>query len=183
MNRIFPLNWLRLSFTISAITASSLLAADPPSLDPHLESLRPLLEKTLKGQGKATNADKPYTDVTHWERALNGRAIRITHSLNDGAYGGECIVLWGEEKKAVTYFYFTTDTFRTEGTMTVENGKISTHEVVKGTSEGVREVRSTITMNPNGGYTQKSEYLAKGEWKPARETVYKADPDARVVFK
>jgi hypothetical protein len=182
MNRIF-INSLRLSSTICAITASSLMAGDPPSLDPHLESLQPLLEKTFKGQGKAANADKPYTDVTHWERALNGKAIRITHSLNDGAYGGECIVLWDDEKKAVTYFYFTTDTFRTEGTMTIQDGKISTHEVVKGTSEGVREVRSMITMNPDGGYTQKSEYLAKGEWKPARETTYHADPDARIVFK
>jgi len=65
--------------------------------------------------------------VGQWERALNGRAIRIMHSLNDGAYGGEVIVRWDEQKQAVCYHYFTTDTFWTEGTMTFSGGKITSH--------------------------------------------------------
>jgi hypothetical protein len=31
-------------------------------------------------------------DVSHWERAMNGRAIRMLHSVNDGEYGGDCDV-------------------------------------------------------------------------------------------
>src|SRR5689334_21090812 len=81
-------------------------------------------------------------DVLQWERALNGQAIRILHSVNDGAYGGEVIVTWDAEKNAVTYHYFTTAGFRTVGTMKFEDGKVKAHETVTGSAGGVTEVRS-----------------------------------------
>jgi hypothetical protein len=183
MKGTLRMNKLCLSLTISLAIASSLLAADQPKLDPHLEPLRPWLDKIFKGEGKAPNSDKPYTDACHWERALNGKAVRILHSINDGAYGGECIVWWDQEKQAVCYYYFTTDTFRTEGTMTFQEGKILTHELVKGDGGGINEVRSTIEMRPDSAYLQKSEYFKDGKWTPGRETLYRPDPGARVVFR
>ena len=120
---------------------------------------------------------------SRWERALNGKAVRITHSLNDGAYGGEVIVRWDEEKQAVCYHYFTTDTFWTEGTMTFSGGKITSHESVKGEAGGVTEVRATIEMRSDGTYLQKSEFLKDGKWSPGREALYRPDPAARVIFK
>src|SRR6185369_10383278 len=70
-------------------TTTQLSAADQPSLKSHLEPFRPLIEKTWKGAFK--NSKKPTTDVMRWERALNGKAIRVLHSVNDGSYGGETI--------------------------------------------------------------------------------------------
>jgi hypothetical protein len=171
------------SLIISLAAASSVAAADQPTLDPHLEFLHPWLEKTFKSESKEPSSGKPTTDVVRWERALNGNVIRITHSLNDGAYGGEAIVRWDEEKQAVCYYYFTTDTFWTEGTMTLTDGKIATHEIVKGKAEGVTEVRATIEMHPEGTYLLKSEYLKDGKWSPGREALYRPDPAARVIFK
>jgi hypothetical protein len=118
-------------------------AADQPGLDPHLEPLRLWLDKTFKSEPTEPRSDKSSIDVARWERALNGKAVRITHSLNEGAYGGEVIVRWDEEKQTVCYYYFTTDTFWTEGTMTFKDGKIASHEFVKGKAEGVTEVRAT----------------------------------------
>ena len=181
MKRTLPIRML-VSITISLMVASSMVAADQPGLDPHLESLRPWLDKTFKSEGKERSGNSS-TDVTRWERALNGKAVRITHSLNDGAYGGEVIVRWDEEKQTVCYHYFTTDTFWTEGTMTFKDGKIASHEIVKGKAEGVTEVRATIEMRSDGTYLQKSEYLKDGKWSPGREALYRPDAAARVIFK
>ena len=182
MKQPFSINSLT-NLIISLAIASSVAAADQPALDPHLEFLQPWLDKTFKSEPTEPRSDKSTTDVARWERALNGKAVRITHSLNDGAYGGEVIVRWDEEKQTVCYHYFTTDTFWTEGTMTFKDGKIASHEIVKGKAEGITEVRATIEMRPDGTYLQKSEFLKDGKWTPGREAVYRQDPAARVIFK
>lgn len=161
----------------------SLAAADLPSLDSHLEPLRPWLGKTWKGQFKNSKPDKPTIDVARWERALNGKAVRILHSINDGAYGGESIVMWDEPKQAVTYHYFTTAGFQTIGTMAFKDGALVTHEVVTGSAGGVTEVRGTTRMLPDGTFQVKTEHLKDGSWSPGRETTYREDPSATVVFK
>jgi hypothetical protein len=180
MKQPFLINTL-ISLIISAAIASSVAAADQPALDPHLQPLQPWLDKTFKSEG--ARSDKSTTDVARWERALNGKAVRITHSLNDGAYGGEVIIRWDEEKQRVCYHYFTTDTFWTEGTMTFKDGNIASHEIVKGKAEGITEVRAIIEMRSDGTYLQKSEFLKDGKWSPGREALYRPDPAARVIFK
>jgi hypothetical protein len=39
-------------------------------------------------------------DVSKWERALNGTAIRTLHSINEGMYGGESLIFWDKTKIA-----------------------------------------------------------------------------------
>jgi hypothetical protein len=182
MKQLFPIYSLT-SLIISLAVASSVAVADQPALDPHLEFLQPWFDKTFKSESKEPGSGKPTTDVARWERALNGRVVRITHSLNDGAYGGEVIVRWDEEKQAVCYHYFTTDTFWTEGTMTFKDGKITSHEFVKGKAGGVTEVRATLEMQSDGNYLQRSEFLKDGKWTSGREALYRPDPAARVIFK
>jgi hypothetical protein len=157
-------------------------AADAPSLDSHLEPLRPLLEKTWKGPFKNSTPDKPTVDVARWERALNGRAVRVVHSINDGIYGGEILMMWDEKKQQVTYNYFTTAGFTSAGTVRFESGKILTHEIVTGNDDGVTEVRGVTEFNPDGSYHVKSEYLKKGQWVPGHEATYHEDGTAKVVF-
>ena len=133
----------RLLFMLPCIvTGLQLTAADQAaSLDPNLEPLRPWLGKTWKGEFKSSTPEKPVIDIARWERALNGKAVRILHSINQGTYGGESIVTWDAQQQALTYHYFTTAGFMTKGTMTVKDGKLLTHEVVQGSSQGVTEVR------------------------------------------
>jgi hypothetical protein len=167
---------------IISITAR-LSAADAPSLDPHLEPLRPWLGKTWKGQFKDSKPEKPTIDISRWERALNGKAVRIVHSINDGAYGGETILMWDESKQTLTYHYFTTAGFMTKGTMSFKEGIVHTHEVVTGREGGVTEVRGQTEMRPDGTFHVKTEHLKDGVWSPGRETTYREDAAANVVFK
>ncbi len=85
--------------------ALGLLGADQPSLNSHLEPLRPLLGKTWKGVFKDAKPEKPTVDVARWERALNGQAVRLLHSINQGIYGGETLFIWNEKKQIVEYYY------------------------------------------------------------------------------
>ena len=103
-------------------SAVNLAAADKPSLDPHLEPLRPLLEKTWKGAFKNSTPEKPTVDVARWERALNGKAVRVLHSINDGVYGGETLIVWDPKKNVLESHYFTTAGFTTTGTVTFRDG-------------------------------------------------------------
>jgi hypothetical protein len=157
-------------------------AADAPSLDKHLEPLRPFL-KTWKGTFKDSKPDKPTVDVTRWERALNGRAVRSLHSINGGIYGGETMFIWDEKKQSIVYYYFTTEGYMTTGTMTIKDGKVITSEQVAGDAGGVTEVRATCELQPDGGFHVKAEYLKNGEWAPGHEVTYREDPSAKVEFK
>ncbi len=165
-------------------TASPLAAADEkPALAPQLEPLRPFLDKTWSGSFKNSTPERPIVDIKRWERALNGKAVRVLHSVNGGAYGGETIFMWNEAKKTVEYHYFTTAGFTTVGTMSFKDGKMITHEVVSGSAGGATEVRGTSELLENGTLHVSTELLVNGEWKPGHEVTYKEDPTAKVVFK
>ena len=176
------IKFLAVLTTWLAITGG-LSAAEPPSLDPHLEALRPLIGKTWKGTFKNSTPEKPVVDVMSCERALNGKAVRSLHSINDGVYGGETIYMWDSKEKTIRYHYFTTAGFMTVGTLTVEDGKWISHEKVTGSSGGVTEVRGTSEMKPDGTFHVKTEHLRDGKWDAGRETTYREEPDAKVVFK
>ncbi len=153
------------------------------SLDPHLEPLRPFLNKTYRGVFKNSTPEKPLVDVMRMERAMNGKAIRTMHSLNEGEYGGETLIYWDAEKKAVGYFYLTTAGFRTEGTLELSAGKFTSIEEVKGDANGISKVRGISELKSDGTILVTAEYFAKERWMPGRETLYKVDPSAKVIFK
>ena len=173
----------RLAFAaLALLTTWSAVAAEEQMLDPNLEPLRPWLGKTWKSD-PVTSGGKTTVDVSRWERALNGKAVRILHSINEGEYGGETIATWDDKQKSIVYQYFTTAGFSTSGTIKTDGGKIVTHEHVSGNAGGVTEVRGTGEMASDGTYRIKTEYMKNGKWEPARDVVYREDASARVVFK
>lgn len=167
----------------SVLTCLRSAGAEQPSLDPHLEPLRPLLEKTWRGTFKDSKPDKPVVDIARWERALNGKAVRMTHSINDGMYGGETIFMWDEKKQAITFHYFTTANFSTTGTLTAKDGKFETRETISGDAGGITEVRAKCELRSDGSFYVKSEHLKHGEWSAGHEATYVEAPDAKVRFK
>jgi hypothetical protein len=163
--------------------AAKTATATKESLDKQLEPLRPFLGKTWKGHFKNSTPEKPIIDVSRWERALNGRAIRILHSVNDGAYGGETLLFWDAKKESLVFYYFTTAGFHTTGTMTIKDGQVTAHETVTGSADGVTEVKSSSEIRSDGSLVSKSEYLKEGKWVPGHEVTYQEDAKAEVVFK
>jgi hypothetical protein len=164
---------------LAALCVPSAPAAEPI---PQLEPLKPLVGKTWRSVFPNSTAEKPVVDVSRFELALNGRAVRNLHSINDGEYGGETLIVWDKEKQALVYYYFTTAGFYTTGTFSVEDGALVSHEVVKGEAGGITEVRATSRVLPDGRLHVKSEYLKEGSWTPGRDTYYEEAPGAEVRF-
>lgn len=173
---------LALALYLACAALVPALAGSPDTLDPQLEPLRPFLGKTWKGEFQDSTPEKPKADVARWERAMNGKAVRVLHSVNEGAYGGESIVIWDKEKQSLVSYYFTTAGFMTIGTITVKDGKVTTLEKVSGSPGGITEVRGTTTLPSDGKFHLKTEYLKDGAWTPGREMTYKEDAAAKVVF-
>ena len=172
-------------FAFVALMASALpqlRANETGNLDPNLEPLRGWLGKTWKQESPGGTANGKI-DIARWERALNGKAVRILHSIDAGEYGGETIATWDAAKKSVVYHYFTTAGFMTTGTMTFEGGKMITNEKVSGSAGGVSEVRGIGELTPDGTFRMKTEYLKDGKWQPGRDAVYREDATAQVLFK
>jgi hypothetical protein len=153
------------------------------ALNEHLAVFQPMLGKTWKGEFANSTAENPVFDVSHWERILNGNGIRITHSVNDGMYGGESILMWDAKANKIAFWYFTTAGFHTEGAFDVDGKSWSSVEQVTGNENGITEVKSTTTLLDNGEMHVKAEYFANGNWTPGHEIHYKPAPDATVVFK
>jgi hypothetical protein len=170
-----------LLLTLGAVAATSIAGA--AEVNAHFAPLAPLLGKTWRGVMSPPGAAKPVVDVSRFELALNGQAVRNRHSIDDGAYGGETFIVWEEARQSLVYYYFTTAGFYTTGTMSVEDGAIVSHEIVKGSAGGVSEVKATSRVLPDGRLLVRSRYLKNGQWEDGRETYYVEDPTAVVRFK
>jgi hypothetical protein len=165
---------------LAAVCVPPLRAAEPI---PQLEPLKPLVGKTWRGVFPGATPGKTVVDVSRFELALNGRAVRNLHSINDGEYGGETLIVWDEEKRSLVYYYFTTAGFYTTGSFAVEDGALVSHEVVKGDAGGITEVRATSRVLPDGRLHVKTEYLKDGSWTPGRDMHYVEAPEAEVRFR
>ncbi len=171
----------RTLLTLGALTLASLVGA--AEMNAHLAPLAPLIGKTWRGVVSPPGAAKPAVDVQRYEVALNGQAVRNLHSVDDGAYGGETLIVWDAEKQCLVSYYFTTAGFYTTGTLRMEDGAFVFHEVVRGASGGVTEVEARSRLLPDGRLHVKSRHLENGRWVDARETHYVEDPRAVVRFK
>lgn len=172
---------MNIVFALLLTLASSLevgqMLADP------LKVFEPYLGKTWKGAFAKSTPEKPQYDVVRWERALNGKAIRVVHSVNEGEYGGETFIVWDAKKQSLVFFSFTTAGFYTTGTTKQEGNKFISHEYVTGSADAITEVRSTMEFLPEGRMHSKAEYLKNGRWEPGHELRYVEAPEARVVFR
>lgn len=125
------------------------------------------------------------SDVTHWQRVLNGKGLKTVHSVNDGAYGGESIIYWDKKLKKYVFYYFTTADFMTVGEIEIlsENSFVA-YEDVDGESEmskGITQVRSISTLSADK-LTVETSYLKNGEWTKPESRSYSRS-DKQVKFK
>jgi hypothetical protein len=172
-------HWLAMGF-LSACIAPAAFAAE---MSKQLEPLRPFVGKTWRGSLAKPGAEKPVVDVQRWELALNGQAVRVLHSVNDGEYGGESLIIWDKERKGLGYWYFTTAGFYTSGGFEAAQGVLVSREQVKGNADGISEVKGVHRLLPDGRLHVKTQYLKAGQWVDGRDSYYVEDPKAEVRFK
>lgn len=151
-------------------------------LNQQLEPLRSFVGKTWRGEFADSTPDKPKVDISRWEAALGGNAVRILHSVNDGEYGGETIIVWDDSADSLVYFYFTNSGFYTRGSMTASPGHYVARESVSGSAGGVTEVKSTSHITPDGRMRVRSQYFNNGTWVEGHEIMYREDSEAQVIL-
>lgn len=171
------------SLLLAIVMAGFASASAAAEMSPHFEPLRPFLGKAWRGVFPRSTPDKPLIDIARWDVALNGKAVRILHSINDGDYGGETLIVWDVERRSLVFFYFTTGGFYTTGTASVESGALITLETVKGNAEGVTEVKGATRLLPDGRMHVKTLYRKHGDWIDGRDVYYVETKDAEVRFK
>lgn len=152
-------------------------------LSKHLKALQPYIGKTFKGEFAHSTPENPKYDVQYWERVLNGNAIKVTHSVNNGEYGGESIIVWDSKVESLVSWYFTTAGFYTQATMMIEDDQLISYEKVEGNKNGITEVKAIIKLLAEGGLHTKAEYYQNGKWVDGHEVYYKEAPHAQVLFK
>jgi len=153
------------------------------SLSKHLKAFEPYIGKTYKGEFAESTPETPVFDVQYWERILNGNGVKITHSVNDGEYGGESIIMWDVKSEKLVSWYFTTAGFYTQASVEVDNGKIIVIEKVTGNQNGITEVKSITQLLPNSEKHTKAQYFQNGKWIDGHDIYYKEDPEAKLNFK
>ena len=152
------------------------------NLSEHLKPFENYIGKTFKGEFANSTPENPVYDISNWERALNGNAIRILHSVNNGEYGGESIIMWNAKKESLCSWYFTTAGFFTEATLYFEDDKLISIEDVIGNENGITQVKAVIDLLPNGQLVNTSEYLMNGNWVEGHKIHYNEEPNGKVIF-
>lgn len=162
---------LLVTIAIGLMATSAIRAAEP---DPYA-ALAPFVGKVWRGEGSGPDG-KPMVDVTRWDWALGGKAIRTTHALTSAPYGGETMIFWDKATNALIYHYFTTAGFHTQGTMVAEApGRLVAEEAVSG-HPTITRVRSVSVLDAGGSMSVSSEYLDGGTWKPGHKMTYRPAP-------
>ena len=77
-------------------------------LSKHLLGFENFIDKKFKGEFYNSTKENPLIDVIYFERILNGNAISISHSINNGAYGGKSIIVWNSKILKLESYYFST---------------------------------------------------------------------------
>jgi len=156
---------------------------DNNNLSEKLKPFEGFIGKMFKGEFGHSTPENPVIDVQYWERILNGNAIKITHSVNDGIFGGESIIMWDFELKSLVSWYFTTEGFYTQSTILINEDKVTFYEKVTGNKDGITETRGIYQLLPNGDLKTETQYFQNGAWIKGHEIYYKETLDLKVIFK
>lgn len=157
-------------------TAPQIEVTQPAPTELQVTTFGPLIDYiggTYRGvPGEASS--EALVDFQHWEWALGGTAIKISHAIEDGSYGGDTYIYKDAASGDLVYVYITNAGFRTEGIIVLNaDGSYTAEEDVKGHAT-ITKVRSTSRLNDDGSSTMTSEYLDAGEWVPGHNFVYTA---------
>ena len=175
------MSYLKKLLLTFCLFCAGFIHAQSTNLVPELEVFKPYLGTWQADFDVGDNKPK-IQDVGRWERALNGKAIRTTHSINEEEYGGESMIFWDSKKQSLVFYYFTTAGFYTQGTMNVLSPtQFVAYETVTGSKEGITKVKSTSDFK-DGQFVVSTSYLKKGEWTKPEKRIYTRS-NKQIIFK
>ena len=172
----------RISYILVPIIFISAQTKSKTFLSEHLNGLKPFIGNTYKGNFINSTKENPMIDIISFERALNGNAVKVTHSVNNGEYGGETMVMWNSEKEGLQSWYFTS-----AGSLTIQNVQIKKDtficiEDVAGNKNGITKVKTIIEVLHGNQIQKRTKYLMNNLWKDGSEIIYNKVNDLKPVF-
>ena len=170
-----------LYFLIPALIVSAQTKSEPPLSD-HLIEMKPFIGNTYKGDFINSTKENPMFDVLSFERALNGNAIKVIHSVNNGEFVGETMVMWNPEKGGLQSWYFTS-----AGSLTIQNVQIRKNtfisiENVERNQNGITKVKTIMEVLNEDQIKKRTKYLMNNMWKDGSETLYNKINGLKPVF-
>lgn len=175
---------MKILITTLLLLSSSLFAQTTThSLNEHLRPFNDFIGNTYKGVFSSSTEENPMIDIQYWERILNGNGIRISHSVNQGEYGGESILQWDKEKEIIGCWYFTTAGFWTYSTIETNNDSFTFREKVSGNENGITETKGTTTLLKNGSLITETQFLQNGKWIFGHKIEYTQIHTEKPIFK
>lgn len=178
-----------LKMLTSVLTVAALLVGSPavvwaqdlpaaPAGTAAFAPLEPLVGRTWRG---AAVGQDGVEDIARWEWAVGGHAVRVTHSVNGGAYGGETLIFPDRDSGQLIFHYFTSGGFHTTGVMRpAAPGVLEIEETVHGV-DAIEMLRSRAVLE-DGVYRVRTLVEREGEWVEFGGFDYREDPTARVVL-
>ena len=170
-----------LYFLLPALIVSAQTKSEPPLSD-HLIEMKPFIGNTYKGDFINSTKENPMFDVLSFERALNGNAIKVIHSVNNGEFVGETMVMWNPEKGGLQSWYFTS-----AGSLTIQNVQIRKNifisiENVERNQNGITKVKTIMEVLNEDQIKKRTKYLMNNMWKDGSETLYNKINGLKPVF-
>ena len=167
------------AFCAGLVFAGSALAGEGKTDYAPMKPFEAYAGKVWRGEGMDP-AGKPVVDIADWEFILGGRALQVTHSIGEGAYGGRTIYFFDESARKYIFHYFTTAGFHSEGEVVLRDKGFEAIELVKGHPQ-ITEVRGEVTPTKNG-FDVASRYLAAGKWETGHGFSYAPQAEGTPSF-
>jgi hypothetical protein len=164
-----------LLITLSIFVVSLSISAAEPIKE--LSPLSPFIG-TWQTVGGSVDGSDDFEDISRWEWAFDGKIVKITHSVNQGAYYGESLIGWDAQKSEIVYRYVNNAGFFTDGVITpVSDARISVHEVVRGSTSGPTETLSEYWIDEAGLLKAWSKLKIDGKWTEQNDVSYARNHD------
>ena len=141
------------------------------------------IDKKFKGEFYNSTKEKPLIDVIYFERILNGEAIRISHSVNRGEYGGQYIITWNSDRGKIESYYFITGGEIRVSSVDITNNEISIKEDFSKNKNGIQKVKKIFRLDAEGSLENNIKYMINNMWIKSHEMIYSRNDSAKIIFR
>ena len=174
-------NFSSIIFAIFFLIISQIL--NGKELSKHLLGFDNFIDKKFKGEFYNSTKEKPLIDVIYFERILNGEAIRISHSVNRGEYGGQYIITWNSNIERIESYYFSTGGEIRVSVVSIIDKEITIEEDFSKNGNKIQKVKKIFRLNNNGSLENHIYYLINNLWIKSHEMNYAQNDSVKIIFR
>ena len=140
-------------------------------LSEHLIRFKPFLGRQFIGEFNDPSNNRKMKEVITWKRILNGKAVKITNSINNDEYGGETIIMWEQNSNSLRSWYFDTSGSLIESIMEFKENKLISIQDVQN-NNGITKVKTIMELAYGKELKKRTKFLMNNMWVDGLEVRY-----------